>query len=109
MSLLELSLFMAACVDVAIGFYALYARPRRITTYALFFFAVGLGTWVGSFFLLLVTHNFLFDKLNHYAGLSFIAGLFLLALTFPDKRFRPWYLLAYMRSLPVSHSSRTAA
>jgi signal transduction histidine kinase len=96
MSLLEISLLTAACVNVCIGFYALYVRPRYITTYALFLFSVGLGIWVGSFFLLLVTHNFLFDKLNHYAGLLFIGGLFLLSLTFPDKKFHPVYLIAFL-------------
>jgi signal transduction histidine kinase len=96
MSLLELSLLAAACINVLIGLYALYVRPRRITTHALVLFAVGLGVWVGSFFLLLYTHNFFYDKVNHYAGLLFIGGLFLLALTFPDKKFRPEYLIAYL-------------
>ena len=96
MSLLETSLLLAACINVAIGFYALYMRPRRITSYALFLFAVGLGIWIGSFFFLLYTHDFFYDRVNHYAGLLFIGGLFLLALTFPDKKFRLSYLITYV-------------
>ena len=97
MPLLHISLAIAAILNISLGIYALVSGPRRLATYAFSLLAIGMGAWVGTFALLLVTQSFFFDKPNHFSSLLVISSLFLLAQTFSEKNtWRASWILLYL-------------
>lgn len=75
-----------ALTDLAIGSYVLWKNPRGLVNRSFCIFAAGIGVWAGSVALLGHTQLFAFAEIALYSGHVMVAGIVLLAETFPDKK-----------------------
>lgn len=82
-----LFIFIATIV-AAIGIYIL-KKNRKDTVHRLFsLFTLSVSTWIIGFVLLHITENFFFNRIILLGGIFVTFSLFLLSLTFPNKKLK---------------------
>ncbi|MES2668752.1 MAG: ATP-binding protein [Patescibacteria group bacterium] len=85
MTFSEELLLVVSITHLALGLWVLARNPRHAVNRSFFLFALGAAGFVSGIALLYLTHDFLFDKLAWTGCTIMLAGLLLLAHTFPDR------------------------
>ncbi|MBU0750440.1 ATP-binding protein, partial [Patescibacteria group bacterium] len=78
-------IFVIHIVNICIGLYVLYQKPKSLASYAFLIFIAGVAAWSTGISSLYITHNFAFDKLALGGGFVLLLGVYLFANSFPAK------------------------